>query len=172
MNWQAIGSFVVALAPFVVALAGIIGSWVRGSDALKAKDQVIAALQVQLDMMERLRPARLKEDLDALHAYYTGQITTLKTQVADAEQTAEQLSAAERQKVEVQKTLLGARLERAEAARILTGLLQDVMPEVPGTYQSLTFAASPGTPPRNYNISALRKLLRDWTELKESGAAD
>jgi len=172
MNWQAIGTFTLALAPFLVALAGVIGSWIRGSDALRAKDQVIAALQVQLDMMERLRPARLKDDLDALHTYYGGQITTLKSQLADAEKKADQLSAAEIQKVAVQRTLLEARLERAEVARILTGLLQDVVPEAPGIEQMLTFAAPPGAPSRNYNISQLRKLLRDWTELRDGMTAD
>jgi len=165
MNWQAIGNFIVALAPYVVGIFGIAASWAWGRNAVKERDGVIAALKAQIEVMERMRPANIKADLDALHGLYGDQIKSLESQLADSELRASELaSQGERERLERERADLTARLEDAQAAQQLIALLSDLQIGYPGigVRHSVVVAATPDRPARTYDVSA---LLR-WLELR------
>lgn len=143
MNYQAIGDFIVKIAPYLVALFIGIGSWIWGKSALKAKDDALGAkeetvrdLRVQLvtlkELAEAFRPARLSEDLKALHDYYGQMIDHIHKQAAERETALIQNNSPEqRALLELEIRELQGKLAEAEAGRAAT----EVLVHAPSAYR-------------------------------------
>jgi hypothetical protein len=131
---------------------------------------VIAALKSQVEVMERLRPANIKADLDALHGMYGDQIKTLLLQLAEAAQRAKELvSPSDRDRLDRERADLTSHIEDAQAAQQLIGLLSELQigHAAKGTRHSVVFAASPDRPSRTYDLSA----LLHWLEARAGAAS-
>jgi hypothetical protein len=149
MNFQAIGDFTVKIAPYLVALLIAVGSWIWGRSALKAKDEAMGskdelvrdlraqigsvrelgeevkkAKEEHIRTLEQLRPARLTEDLKALHDYY-GQAIDLIKKAADERQAelTQKHNPEQRERLEHEIADLRVKLAAAEAGREAAELL-------------------------------------------------
>lgn len=107
MAWQ---SFVLALAPYVVALAGLVLAAFSGREALAAKDAQLAAKDEQLATLRLMAPERVVENVRALHAYYKEEVELTKAKLDAA---TKQLAAAgtERQDLSDEVNRLRERLK-------------------------------------------------------------
>ncbi len=107
MAWQ---SFVLGLAPYVVALVGLVLAAFWGNRALASKDAQLAAKDEQLNTLKLMAPQRVVENIRALHAYYKDEAELTKTNLRKAN---EQLNAAgsESQALQAEVDQLRQRLE-------------------------------------------------------------
>jgi hypothetical protein len=88
VSWQ---SFVIGIAPFVVALAGLIVAAFWGKQVLDAKnaqlaakDDQLAAKDEQVKTLLLMSPERVVENIRALHAYYEVEANLTKGKLEDA----------------------------------------------------------------------------------------
>jgi hypothetical protein len=88
MLWQ---RFVLALAPYVVTLAGLVLAAFWGSKVLAAKDaqlaakdEQLAAKEEQLKTVRLMAPDRVVQNIRALHSYYKDEATVTKAKLRDA----------------------------------------------------------------------------------------
>jgi hypothetical protein len=148
VHWQDVGDFVVRIAPYLVVLVAAIGSWIRGRDALKAKDDLIRTL-------EQLRPAKLLDDIKALHDYYRDVITRVEKEAEARERELVKGSdPAERERLQGEIALLKEELKGARALSDAAQIIAEYLPKEFGAEVATVTISNIPWPPRRRGTDA------------------